>query len=409
MSCIAILRHTDKCTVPSGSFAAKGSETIPEEYASQIPSIAFNIPDLDGLVKLEVKSSSGGQIACIQSDVGNGKTMNVPSVKYAAAGMAGVALVFSAASALAAGGSPGATGPSPSFGEVIGWFQGVAMSGMLSVNYPKSYRAFCSNFGFSTGLVEWGTMQRTIDSFRAATGGNTTENNYDYLKNNVTLNYGQTAADKNSSVTKRALDAVFLLARQTTVSVNGQTSDVDTGLQNGSTANDTSEAAPKDNKFVTGIQAYSEQLSIPSSNTFMTILLVWAIIVASIIVLILIGKVILEAFAQCSKLSKSLESWRKRYWWRMAKAITNLILMLYGIWVMWCIYQFVDGDSWAAKVLAGVTLALFTALLVGFSWRIYSKAHKYKKMEGEPNGLYEDKEVWIKYSLFYDSYKKVCY
>ncbi|SMQ51858.1 unnamed protein product [Zymoseptoria tritici ST99CH_3D7] len=402
------LNMEQMCPVPSGSFAAKGSETIPDKYASQIPSIAFSVPDLDGLVKLEVKSSSGEQIACIQSEVGNGKTFNIPSVKYAAAGVAGVALVFTGAAALASGGSPGATGPSPSFGEVLGWFQGMAMNGMLSVKYPKVYQSFTTNFGFSAGLVEWGSMQTAIDNFRASTGGNVTENNYEYLKNNVTLVLNQDSNNKTSKA-KRALDTALLWARQTTVNVNGQSTDVNTGLQDsGNTANNTatSDMSPKDKQFVTGIQAYAEQLSIPSSNTFMTILLVWAIVVAAIIVLILIGKVILEAWAQCGTLSKSLDSWRKRYWWRMAKAITNLVLLLYGIWTMWCVYQFADGDSWAAKVLAGVTLALFTALLAGFSWRIYAKAHQYKKLEGAPNGLYEDKEVWIKYSLFYDSYKK---
>jgi hypothetical protein len=39
--------------VPATSFSSSGSQTIPEEYASQIPSIAFSVPDLDGNVKLE--------------------------------------------------------------------------------------------------------------------------------------------------------------------------------------------------------------------------------------------------------------------------------------------------------------------------------------------------------------------
>ena len=42
------------CPIPAGSFSSKGVQTIPEEYASQIPSIAFNIPDLDGVVKVQV-------------------------------------------------------------------------------------------------------------------------------------------------------------------------------------------------------------------------------------------------------------------------------------------------------------------------------------------------------------------
>lgn len=246
-------------------------------------------------------------------------------------------------------------------------------------------------------------MQTAIDNFRKSTGGNLTENNYEWLKNNATLVYNDGTAN-GSSVSKRALDGLVLWARDgTTVNVNG----TETSTGDGSSGNSTSSAGgQKDQHFVQGIQAYVEELSIPSANTFMTVLLIWAIVVAAMIVLILLFKAILELWAQFGKLPKGLESWRKRYWWRMAKGITNLILLLYGVWTLYCVYQFKDGDSWAAKLLAAVTLGLFTALLAGFSWRIYSKAHQYKKLEGAPDKLYEDKETWIKYSLFYDNYKK---
>jgi len=90
----------------------------------------------------------------------------------------------------------------------------------------------------------------------------------------------------------------------------------------------------------------------------------------------------------------------------MAKAITNLIFMLYGVWTLYCIYQFTNGDSWAAKVLAGVTLGIFTAILAFFTWRIWKHAREFKKMDGDAGRLYEDKQVWLKYSLFYDNFKK---
>jgi hypothetical protein len=90
----------------------------------------------------------------------------------------------------------------------------------------------------------------------------------------------------------------------------------------------------------------------------------------------------------------------------LAKTITNLILLLYGVWVLYCIFQFVNGDSWAAKLLAGITLATFTAILGFFSFRIWYVARKFRNAEGDASALYEDKETWVKYSLFYDSYKR---
>ncbi|KAF2213527.1 hypothetical protein CERZMDRAFT_96360 [Cercospora zeae-maydis SCOH1-5] len=404
--CSGDKRVEQMCPVPAGNFSSRGSQTIPDEYASKIPAIAFNIPDLQGMVKLSVKSADGGEeIACVESSVGNGKTINIPSIGYAAAGVAAAALALGAVGAVAAGGGGGGATPSPTFGEVIGWFQGIAMNGMMSVQYPKVYLAFTTNVAFSCGLVPWGRMQTAIDNFRASTGGNTTHNSYEWLRNNATLVY--TKPSNASSVTKRALNSLLLWARdEINTSVNGTETNVGGGGADSTASTDAIPASEKEQHFVQGIQAYAEQLSIPSSSTFMTILLVWAIVVASIIVLILFFKAILEAWGQFGKLSPYFESWRKRYWWRMTKAITNLILMLYGVWTLWCVYQFTSGDSWAATLLAAVTFALFTTLLGWFTFKIISKARQAKKAQGDSALLYENKETWIKYSLFYDNYKK---
>lgn len=348
---------------------------------------------------------TGKQVGCVESTVGNGNTLNMPAIQYVAAGIAAAALALSAVGALAAGGQPGAATSSPTFTEVITWFQGMAANGMLSVSYPQVYQSFTTNFAFSTGLVSWGTLQNSIDSFRNSTGGNLTEANYPYLKNNATLVYtsSNTTGGTSGGMFRRGLATALLWARDgTDISVGDQSASVGGG--DAGNAND--DAGSKDQHFVSGIQAYVEQLSIPQANTFMTVLLVWAIVVAAIIVLILLFKVILEAWAMCGKLPKSMESWRKRYWWRMAKAIVNLILMLYGVWTLYCIYQFTNGDSWAAKVLAGVTLGAFTLILAFFTWRIWVKARQFKQMDGDASRLYEDKETWIKYSLFYDNFKK---
>nr|POE93525.1 putative membrane protein [Quercus suber] len=379
----------------------------PGKFA-KIPSIAFNIPDLDGLAKLTLQAN-GTDVACVQSTVGNGKSLaNMPAVRYAAAGVAGAALALSAVSAVGAAGHPGASTSSPSFGEVIGWFQGMALNGMMSVKYPQVYQGFTTNFGFSTGLVPWGSMQTTIDNFRKATGGNTTDNNYEYLKNNVTLVYDNGSNSSSSSTVKRAINTVLLWARDgSEVVVNGTA--VDTGEDSTTNNSTTSTANDKTQKYVNGIQAYVEQLSIPSANTFMTVLLIWCCVVAAVIVCILLLKFILEAWSMFGNIPKSMESWRKRYWWRLAKAVTNLILLLYGSWTLYCVYQFTNGDSWAAILLAAVTFSLFTIVLAGFTWRIYSKAHAYRKMDGDTSRLYDDKETWLKYNLFYENYKQGCW
>ncbi|TEA15198.1 Flavin carrier protein 2 [Colletotrichum sidae] len=397
------------CPVPAGSFSARGTQKIPDEYASMVPAIAFQVPDIAAQAKLQLNTiDSNTQVACIQSQVTNGKTASVAAVSYVAAGVAGLALVATGISAVGsafAGGSAalggshagGAGTMSPSFTEVAGWFQGMAMNGMLSVNYPPVYRSFTKNFGFSCGIIPWTDMQVAIDNFRGATGGDLTKDSVEILKNSTLVLSDGSTVDGNSTYfrTKRAMDAFVLLAREIETSVNGTTSG-DAGDDPVSTIK----------QKVQGITAFVNTLSVPKSNTFMTVLLIVAIVIAAIVVGILLVKVILEFWALFGSFPKGLAGFREHYWGSIARAITQLVLLLYGIWVLYCIFQFTNGDSWAAKALAAVSLAVFTAILAFFSFKIWSTARKLKQAEGDVTGLYQDKGNWMKYSLFYESYKK---
>jgi hypothetical protein len=407
------------CPVPAGTFGARGTQKIPDEFASLVPTIAFQIPDIAAMATLELKSLDSNQsVACIQSKVTNGKTASVPAVSYVAAGVAGAAMLVTGASALGAafagggavgggGSSAGGTGTiSPSFTEVFTWFQGMAMNGMMSVNLPPVYRSFSKNFAFSMGLIPWTTLQASIDSFRNSTGGNLTASSVGQLQQTTLVFPDGTEMSGNSSLfrVKRALDGFARLAeRQIETSINTTAPDATTAGQAGDPAGNEMASLKQ---AVSGIQGYVQALSIPESNTFMTVLLIVAIVIAAIAVGILLVKVILEFWALFGSFPKALAGFRKHYWGSIARSITHLILLLYGVWVLYCVFQFTHGDSWAAKALAAVTLVLFTSILAFFSYKIWSTARRLKKNEGDASALYDDKSIWVKYSLFYDTYKK---
>lgn len=395
--------------MPAGSFAASGTQEISSEYAGDIPSIAFSIPDIAADATLELTSiDSGDNVGCITSQISNGKTTAVSAVSYVAAGIAGVALIAggisAASSALAGTGAAGSgAAPSPSFMDVMTWFQGMAMNGMSSVSMPSVYRKFSKNFAFSVGLVNFEKMQIAIDNFREATGGNLTNDSVQYLEN-ATLVFSDGSMDSlaDNSKFKRAMVQLYdFVAREISTSVNETTS------SNSSSSNSTSSTAETTyTETVEGIKAYVEELSIPNANTFMTVLLIVACVMAAIICFILLGKVILELWAMFGKLPKSLTGFRQHYWVTMSRMLTQLILLLYGTWVLYCMYQFTTGDSWAAKLLAGLTLALFTGVLAFFAFKIITTARKLKQANGDVGALYENKDFWIKWKLFYDNYRK---
>jgi len=399
--------------VPLGSFAAKDNFTMPTEFASQIPAIAFQVPDLDGIARLELRAQDNTPLACVESVVNNGKTTSQPAVSYVTAAIAAAALALSAISAVGAAGAGGSTaGVSPNFGDVMFWFQSVATNGMLSVDYPPVYRSFVKNFAWSTGLVQWTDVQKGIDKFRDVTGGNTTQMSVEFLMN-ATLVYSNSG---NSSVKneKRSLE----------VNLENYLYPRDGTNQNG-TNQTTTEDQSQIMHYVDGIEAYVEQLKIPSANTFMTVLLMFAILIAAIAVLILLFKVILEVWALFASFPKSLTGFRKRYWGFIAGTIVRIvgnpvltnysqrccanvstqILILYGTWVLYCLYQFTKGDSWAAHLLAALTLLIFTGILGFFAVKIFLVARRVKKLEGNPDGLFLNKPYMRRYGLFYDQFK----
>jgi len=93
--------------------------------------------------------------------------------------------------------------------------------------------------------------------------------------------------------------------------------------------------------------------------------------------------------------------------------------VLYGTWTLYCLYQFRNGDSWGAHVLAGITLAVFTGVLGFFAIRIFILARRQKAIDDENEAaalkgdgehkphdqLFEHKPYMRRYGLFYDQFK----
>lgn len=137
----------------------------------------------------------------------------------------------------------------------------------------------------------------------------------------------------------------------------------------------------------------------------MTVLLIFLILLAGVAFLMLLFKLILELWAMCGHLSQRFETIRAEYWRILGTTIVRIILIVYGTWALYCLWQFRAGDSWAASLLAGVTLAVFTGILAFFTIRIFYLAWKAKKLEGGVDELYEHEPWMKKYGFFYDQFK----
>jgi hypothetical protein len=247
----------------------------------------------------------------------------VVEAKYATAAIAATALLVSGVGAMgSAGGATAVGASSPNFGDVMYWFQNIATDGMLTLSYPAIYRSFTSNFQWSTGLFTWDGMQQSIDNFRSSTGGNTTKMSIKYLLNNVTLVYDSSLANGTSSTNTKMRRGLEYLDEDDSF---GGLWERDTNVTASSNSTTSSSGSSKIMTYVEGIQAKVETLKIPSANTFMTVLLIFLILIASIAVCILLFKVFLEVWALFKSFPKGLTGFRKRYWGFLITTIVRIV------------------------------------------------------------------------------------
>ena len=170
----------DICTLFNGAlcplplYVFNGSETLPLpssiKFTSDIPKIAYKIPDLEAFAQLTLTEVGTGELkACIQSTLSNGWSTHQPGVSWGIGGLAFLALFSSVwQSFLLDSIAPFR------FLNLLGLYQTIASSGFFDLNYPVVYRAFTLNFSWAMGLFSQSpqsSMQESITNMRHLTGG----------------------------------------------------------------------------------------------------------------------------------------------------------------------------------------------------------------------------------------------
>jgi hypothetical protein len=161
------------CPLPVYVFNGTETLALPSSIkaSSDIPEIAYKIPDLEAFAQLTLTEVGTGQMkACIQSTLSNGWSTHQPGVSWGIGGLTFVAL-FSAAwqSFLSESIAPFR------LLDLLGLYQTIASSGFFDLNYPVVYRAFTLNFSWAMGLFSQSptsSIQNSITNMRHLTGGN---------------------------------------------------------------------------------------------------------------------------------------------------------------------------------------------------------------------------------------------
>lgn len=149
------------------------TRTVPESTRKQIPAIAYKIPDLDGVARMEVINDLGKVVACVEAPLSNGQTVEHSFVGWITALISAAALVASAVVS-GMGHSSTAAHLAANALSLFTYFQAQAMVAMMAVPLPPLAAAWSQNFNWALGVIRVKFMQRIFHWYVLATGGTTT-------------------------------------------------------------------------------------------------------------------------------------------------------------------------------------------------------------------------------------------
>lgn len=147
------------CPMVSGKLGDPFVLPVSSDATGNIPSIAYDFPDLDAKVKVFINATDGdraGQsVACVEALISNGQTVNLIGVKWASAVVAGLALASSAfLSGL--GHTNAASHVAANALSLMSYFQAQAMVGLVGIPLPPVVQSWTQDFQWSMGIISVG-------------------------------------------------------------------------------------------------------------------------------------------------------------------------------------------------------------------------------------------------------------
>ncbi|KAH8080273.1 TRP-domain-containing protein [Cristinia sonorae] len=349
------------CPLPTYNFTGSDSIRLPSsiDVASRIPAIAYKIPDLEAFAQLTLTDVNTGKVrACVQATLSNGWSTRQTAVGRSTGGLTLAALV----SAVAQSHAVGSLAP-VRFMDLFYLLQTIAASGLLGLNYPSVFRAFTINFSWALGLFiqsPESSMQRSINSLRAHTGGNVA---------------GDDDGGNPISLVNRKLSPFNVPASLLSLG-NGTASPLEDMQILAQVATVTEDSS---NVLQAGIPIYANTAGVVTANAFMTVFLSWLIFVAIVLGALALGFAVVLALRRtsrsketCDRIVMAYPSWARA--WCLRASLASVFPIL--IFVFW---QWTLKDSWVAILFSVFALLAISALILPSFYFLFRQTRGFKE------------------------------
>ncbi|KAG5973518.1 hypothetical protein E4U58_004906 [Claviceps cyperi] len=371
------------CPMIPGKTKLSFNVPVPGDAVKSLPGIAFSIPDLDAMVRVKMNLTDGKntQIACVEAQISNGKTVDVKGIKWATAVIAGLALLASGVVSGRGHLNTAAHVASNSL-SLFGYFQAQAVIGLSSVHLPPIAQSWTQNFQWSMGIIHVPFMQRIFTWYQRATGGSPT-------------NIFSTLLTISVQVQKRAMavlaDPVVERAARL--------------MRRGNILSDSG------SYVVYGIQRVAYRSKIETTNLFMTGLTFFCLFIVITAVGVAAFKGIIELCASGGLLAKDRFLEFRNGWRIILKGIMfRLCLIGFPQITILCFWELTQIDSSAEAILAVVFLLTLAVILSWGTGKVIRIARRSIAMHQNPAYiLFSDPQCLNKWGFLYIQFRASAY
>ncbi|KAL1993194.1 hypothetical protein VTN49DRAFT_3143 [Thermomyces lanuginosus] len=373
---------TNFCPIEAtGPIELMSSNQLPDDIVPEIPGIAFTIPDLDGRVRIYIKSAETGEtLTCVEASLSNGKTVYQKAVGWTLAVISGLALIASAVAA-GFGFSNTAAHVAANTLSMFGFFQAQAMYGMTSVRLPPIVAAWMQNFQWSMGIIRVGFLQTMSTWYQKATGG-------------TPSTIISTLSETSVSIHKRSMDALSGLAKRSLHAFQRR-----------------EEINAEGNVVLRGIERVGFKARIENSNIFMTGLIFFAAFVIFVIILVILFYFWVKLAVRKGWIRHDRFLELQRGWTNVLRGILfRIILLGFPQMVVLCLWELTRRDSIAEAVLAAMMIASMTATLGWAAVKVILLAKRSVTMHKNPAYiLFSNPKVLHTWGFLYVQFRATAY
>jgi hypothetical protein len=376
------------CPMNSGPLKLKSNFPLTDDIMNQIPGIAYTIPDLDLLVRINIKDKANNvQLACVEAELSNGQTVDQKAVAWVTAVIASLGLVSSAITS-GLGHSNTAAHVAANAMSLFGYFQAQAFIGMCAVPLPPIVAAWTQNFQWSMGIIRVEFLQKMATWYQRATGG--TPTTHISQLNDISVEV------QKRRMTRRALDFTTgavgrLMARSNAAAVQS--------------------TADNDRLVLQGIERVGFKAHMETTNIFFTGYTFSIIFVLFTVIGVLAFKYICEGLVKAGKMKSDKFVDFRNGWQTVLKGILfRVVLICFPQMMLLSFWELTQRDSAGLVVLAILTMLTMIAILAWASSKVVRLAQRSIAMHKNPAYiLYSDPIALNKWGFLYVQFRAAAY